>query len=97
MLRTTRWQLIQGEGKGEQEGRGNEPVLTTAAALKRDDTGQRDFHKGCHLAGVEPPGLPEQALGCVREHEVTLSLLWKDLEGVVTSGLMTGREAEQGV
>lgn len=98
-MHTTRWHLIQGEGRGRQEGKGQELVLTTAAGLKRDDTGQRDLHEGRHLAGIEPLGLLEQALGCVWEHEVLFSeaLPWKDLDGVVTSGLMTGREAEQGV
>lgn len=71
-------------------------MLTTTAGLKRDDTGQREFHKGRYHTGVELPGLPQQALGCIWEHEATDVFLWKDLEGVFTSGLMTGTEAEQG-
>lgn len=61
--------------------------------LQRDDTGQGELHEGCYHAGVESPGLPQQALGCIWEHKATDVLLWKDLEGVFTSGLMIGQGA----
>lgn len=90
------WLQIQGEGKGREGGEEGIRVLTTAGCPQRDDTGQRELHKGRYYTGVEPPGLPQQALGCVWEVEAGDVLLRKDLEGVFTSGLMTGREAEQG-
>lgn len=70
-------------------------MLTTAVGLQRDITGQRELHEGCYYTGVEPPGLSQQALGCVWELEARVDPIWKDLQGVFTSGLMTGREAEQ--
>lgn len=41
-----------------------------------------------------PPGLLQQALRCVWEREARHVILWKDLDGIFTSGLMTEREAE---
>ena len=71
-------------------------MLTTAVGPQRDIIGHRELHEGCYYAGIEPPGLPQQALGCVWELEARVDPIWKDLQGVFTSGLMTGREAEQG-
>lgn len=77
----------------QERAREGKRVLTTAVGLQRDDTGQRELHEGRYHAGVESPGLPQQALRCIREHEATDVLLWKDLEGVFTSGLMTEQGA----
>lgn len=82
--------------EGSEGARKGSQVLTTAVGLQRDITGQRELHEGCYYTGVEPPGLPQQALGCVWELETRVDPIWKDLQGVFTSGLMTGREAEQG-
>lgn len=71
-------------------------MLTTAAGPQREDIGHRELHKGRYHAGVEPPGLPQQALWCIWEREARDVLIWKDLDGVFTSGLRMGREAEQG-
>lgn len=64
-------------------------MLTAAVRLQGDDTGQRELHEGRYHARVESPGLPQQPLGCIRKREAADVLLWKDLEGVFTSGLMT--------
>lgn len=82
--------------EGSEGARKGSQVLTTAVGLQRDITGQRELHEGCYYTGVEPPGLPQQALGCVWELETRVDPIWKDLQGVFTSGLMTGREVEQG-
>lgn len=84
---------VGGGGGGREGGQGR--VLTTAVGLQRDITGQRELHEGCYYTGVEPPGLSQQALGCVWELEARVDPIWKDFQGVFTSGLMTGREAEQ--
>ena len=71
-------------------------MLTTVASPQGDGGGQRELRKGRHHTGVEPPGLPQQALTGVGQIDVTLVFLWEDLEGVFTSGLPTGRKAEPG-
>lgn len=71
-------------------------MLTAAVGLQRDVTGQRELHIGRYDAGVEPLGLLQQAFESIWEHVARDVPLWKDLQGVFTSGLMTGRDAEQG-
>ena len=80
-----------GGGEARQGGR----VLTTAAVLQRDDASQRELYKRCYHTGVELPSLLQQALACVWEVDALDVTAWKDLEGVFTSGLGRGREAER--
>lgn len=80
--------------EGQQAwGRGTGPGLTAAGGPQGDVAGQRDLCKGGYNAGVEPAGLPYQAVGCVWEREAFDGVFWKDLDGVFTCGLKAEKES----
>lgn len=82
--------------RGATEGRAGSQTglgLTTAGGPQGDFAGQGDLCKGGYFAGVELAGLPDQALGCVWEHEAFDGLFWKDLDGVFTCGLKAEKDS----